>query len=366
MFHRCGTVLGVLCLTLSCVTPVSATVLYSVTDLGALAGGSSSRAAGINAAGVVVGTSFGSGGDRAFLYDGAMHDLGVLPGGDYSDACGINGGGQVVGYSGSALQNTRHAFLYSGGSMTDLGADGSTFSQAASINDSGAIVVVVGELYGPGGAMASQYGGGTWTPLGVMPGYTMSSATDVNNSGQIVGYCFAPGAGQRAFRYGGGTMTDLGTLGGPDSSAYAINATGQIVGSAATAGGAWHAFFYSSGTLTDLGTLGQAESSARDINVHQQVVGDVFTSGGAQRAFLCANGTMTDLNALVDPVCGWNLAVATGINDSGQIVGYGTNEMGQTHAFLLTVVPEPSTVALIGTGMVIFLLRLRCQRRHPF
>ena len=70
-------------------------------------------------------------------------------------------------------------------------------------------------------------------------------------------------------------------------------------------------------------------------------MGDVRTFGGADYAFLYDSGTTTNLNAMVDPSCGWNPIQATGINDSGCIVGYGTNSAGQTHAFLLTPFPEP-------------------------
>ena len=44
---------------------------------------------------------------------------------------------------------------------------------------------------------------------------------------------------------------------------------------------------------------------------------------------------MQKLNKLIAPNNGWVLGQANGINDAGQIVGYGTIG-GQTHALLLT------------------------------
>jgi probable HAF family extracellular repeat protein len=44
---------------------------------------------------------------------------------------------------------------------------------------------------------------------------------------------------------------------------------------------------------------------------------------------------MVDLNNLTDSMAGWELAVATDINESGQIVGYGTFN-GEKHGFLLS------------------------------
>ena len=69
-----------------------------------------------------------------------MTNLGTLPGGTYSIATGINDRGQVVGYSTLPNNNIYHAFLYSGGEMTDIGTLGGTHSKANGINDSGQIV----------------------------------------------------------------------------------------------------------------------------------------------------------------------------------------------------------------------------------
>jgi hypothetical protein len=73
---------------------------------------------------------------------------------------------------------------------------------------------------------------------------------------------------------------------------------------------------------------------------------------------------MTDLNSLLPANSGWILSNATGINDSGQIVGVGTYN-GQTQAFLLdTSAPEPGTIALmIGGAGLIFAMRKRLLPR---
>src|SRR4051794_8835410 len=95
-------------------------VLYSVTDLGTLAGGSgSSEAAGINNIGQVAGQS----NDRAFLYSGGqILDLGTL-GGSRSRGQAVNDRGQVTGWAAttSGTNPQIHAFLYSNGLMMDLG-----------------------------------------------------------------------------------------------------------------------------------------------------------------------------------------------------------------------------------------------------
>jgi probable HAF family extracellular repeat protein len=66
-------------------------------------------------------------------------DLGTLPGGSSSEAYGINNSAQVAGDS-YASSGFSHAFLYSGGSMTDIGALGVNNTFAYGINNSGQVV----------------------------------------------------------------------------------------------------------------------------------------------------------------------------------------------------------------------------------
>ncbi len=80
-------------------------------------------------------------------------------------------------------------------------------------------------------------------------------------------------------------------------------------------------------------------------------------------------GTAFDLNTLLVDGGGWTLQSAEGINDRGQIVGYGQFG-GQTRAYLLTpAVPEPSGFVLAGFGGLAVLgqawRRARTKRRSP-
>jgi probable HAF family extracellular repeat protein len=137
--------------------------------------------------------------------------------------------------------------------LTDLGG------AAGPINDRGQ---VAGALNNPDGT----YHASLWTPtspngtegvmtdLGTLPGYTNSSATAINDRGQMVGESnnhdsTGNGGVSHAFLYSGGVMTDLGTLPGytGGSFASAINDSGQVIGNSYTPdypdnGGAIHAF----------------------------------------------------------------------------------------------------------------------------
>ena len=73
----------------------------------------------------------------------SITNLGTFPEGSTSCANGINDSGQVVGWSQTA-EGPSHAFLYSGGVMSDLnndiGESGLTLDNAYAINDKGQIV----------------------------------------------------------------------------------------------------------------------------------------------------------------------------------------------------------------------------------
>ena len=77
------------------------------------------------------------------------------------------------------------------------------------------------------------------------------------------------------------------------------------------------------------------------INNNGQVVGLSYTTNETYRAFLYSDGAMVDLNTLLPSGSGWTLIDAQGINDSGQIVGYGISPLGETNAFLLTPLALP-------------------------
>jgi len=154
----------------------------------------------------------------------------------------------------------------------------------------------------------------------------------------VVGYSAAPGqcGDNRPVRYGSsGGVWDLGTLGGANGQAQAINNLNEIVGYSETAGGANRATRWSNGVITNLGTLGGA-SFALATNDYSDAVGYYIDTFNQQRAAAWINGTLYDLNSIVQNRAGWRLLIATGINNSGQIVGQARNPAGKLRGFLLT------------------------------
>lgn len=267
----------------------------------------------------------------------------------------------------------------------------------SSINNRGDIAsgVMSGGIYVPAVYESATRRISALGSLGGVTWYGFSGvATAINNSGQVVGYSYLDGINRQAFIYQRGTMTDLGSFGGysgaldindlgvavgfasddvdgvgvaamwargaiipicgnRESTAYGINNLGQAVGEMLTHD-AFHAFVFSRGALRDLGTLRTGRNStAYHINETGQVVGtaDVISSIDTHRdpvsgqifyqtnyedhAFLYQNGAMLDLNDLLPKLSGWLLSDAYGVNQAGEIVGWGL-EGEESRAFLLT------------------------------
>jgi probable HAF family extracellular repeat protein len=202
------------------------------------------------------------------------------------------------------------------------------------------------------------YSGGTMTDIGDLGG-TNSNCNAINEAGVIVGRAYDASGKTYAFVKSGGVMTNLGALGGTNSEAWDINESGLIVGAAANASNWGRPFVYANNTMTDLGTLGGAWGAALGVNDAGWAVGwsdSDPTPTTANRATLWADGATYNITDLLPTGSGWTLLSATDINRWGDICGYGTYG-GHTRAFLATRdgvnrnVPEPGSVALMLVGL---------------
>ncbi len=230
--------------------------------------------------------------------------------------------------------------------------------------------------------LASPYPGDALTNLGTLGwpcGAWDSAAVGISNRNHVVGWADTDGMVVRAFLVtpAGGEfyrddpndgvndlMIDLGTLTASDpvSSATAVNDAGQVTGYSYTIGddgqAAYHAFLLTpldndgdgigdtwfvggadrvNSLMTDIGTLNGRNSWGRDINNRGQIVGesDVDIDGTAHytHAFLWSDGTMIDLGTLQsDPRAGFS--AATAINDDGVVVGWAENDQRERRAFI--------------------------------
>ncbi len=347
-----------------------AQVTYVLRDLGTL-GGTSSFARDINNLGQVTGNAQTATGQPAprlntFLWDepGSMINLGVLPGSNnFSRGYAINDFGVVVGESDN---NASRAFVYANGTLTGLIrlAGDNDRGVAHDINNNG---VIVGISSNGVASRPTRWVNGVASDLGSVDGLstTTGRAWGLNEAGQAVGNSRRDTAGsvtQATFWSGTGAPLNLGSL-LPDSfsDAFAINAAGTIAGVAVagnTSSGTnirqavrW-TFDGSAYALEALGSMGRTFSEAKAINDAGQIVGFVTNiSGSPQRAFLYQAGAMVDLNTFIDVASGFTLATAEGINDRGDIVGWGMVG-GQNRAYMLQAIPEPSSAALLLAGLL--------------
>ena len=318
--------------------------IYSVTDLGTLNNTTFSLAQGLSQTGKV--TGFCGGGmvqGIPFLYDGTLHVLPSLPSSAYTEGNDVNDLGVVTGTGYGSSGVPTQAFVYDG-MIHPLGTFGGANSAAIRINNHG---TVVGYADTPTASHAFVYDG-TMHDIGTLPDASYSSASGINDSGLVCGYSGPTPNMVHAFLYDG-VMKDLGTVPGFDISiATSISSTGLVAGffrRSATDLSTTHAFLYD-GQMHDIGAASFLARStvnfANGVNSMGQVVGDAaVTSGNADVPFLYQNGLSYNLNDLIDPNSGWVLKDVDGINDAGQIAGFGN--IGNTlHACLLTPVPEPS------------------------
>lgn len=336
----------------------------SVTDLGALPGGSSTTewisdsglVAGISENGVID-PDFGRVEFRAVYWrNNRMRDLGTL-GGSESVASAVNNQGIVVGCSenqvpdaysfifcGGASQS--RAFRWQNGLMHDLGTLGGNDAWAFYVNDSDQIAGVSYTNNIPNVTSGVPtfdpflWQNGKMIDLGSFGG-TQAGVNGLNSRGQVVGASDLPGdATFHPFLWDRGKLKDLGTLGGDWGQANALSENGDVVGVSALPPGLHDhdAFLWRHGVMIDLGNLG-ITSWGYSVNSRTQVVGASRIDATTAAAFLWEDGgPMVDLNGLVENSSGEQLVYGLGINDSGQIAAYGFLPSGDWHAF--TLIPD--------------------------
>ena len=318
---------------------------YFVTDLGTL-GGSESKAFAVNRTGRVAGqstVSLGSSVSLPFTWNtSTLTNIGSL-GGAGGSAYAVNNLGYAVGAADTST-NESHPYIWSDiFGKKDLGIPGSQFGIALDINNANQLVGQY-EISASGSIQDRAF---IWDSVnGFQPiatlGGTSNAAVGINDSGLIVGFSSVANGDTHGFLLSGGVLTDIPTLGGHLGIANKINDGGQVVGystlPSTSANPPYHAFLWTPGNApANLGTLGGNRSIAWDINTSGQVVGSDELADGTSHAFIYTpESGMVDLNTLV-PGSGWTLTQARGINDKGQIAGFGVNPSGAVHGFLLTV-----------------------------
>ena len=261
-----------------------------------------------------------------------------------SMAWDVNSAESVVGPS--PLAYPLHAFLYQNGQVQDIHpALGQPESVACGINDAGLVVGWAGPIMENRPFLYDSQTGEV-TFVDPLPGHTKAYGHAVNVAGHVVGISSTgDNKDEHAFLYADGQATDRGAA----TWAQDINASDTIVGSKVFTGAPTSTAYRlrANDDFEDLGFTsfpGYTGSHGHAINDQDVVVGHSYGSTLPTpppfRPFVhfpdgSAEPGLYDLQDVTTNVGAWNLEMAYDINNSGQIVGYGTLA-GERRAFLLT------------------------------
>jgi uncharacterized membrane protein len=267
---------------------------------------------------------------------------------------------------------------------------GDTWSDASGVNATGTVVGSSGH----GDFYSAHQSAVLWTPsglalnLGALPGFPYCEALEISDTGQVVGNCSygsTPTEPSKCFSWAQSTgMVDIGTLPGTQQCVpSAVNNNGQVIGNSTagptgTSPGTSYGWSWTpKSNMVSIAPPGYAWSEAAGLNNSGEVVGVVPTipEGGSDaqshvlrrdRAFSWTSaGGLRYLERLNGEVRDW----ATGVNDSGQVVGVSqrqsNNNVGADSAVIWTADGHVSDIghlpgnqyafasAINGSGQVI-------------
>jgi hypothetical protein len=206
--------------------------------------------------------------------------------------------------------------------------------------------------------------------------------SNLNDAGEVAGEVWWSATNTQSFAWGNDRLFPVDEFVAGD---HGSNDLGQFVRNIGERAHLW------TGTeAIDLGTLGSRFSVARDLNNSGQIVGfydspgEVGNGAGTHAALWDAHGApAVDLNTLLRPSAiesGWVLRDAWAINEAGWIVGTAFNttycpegckpagfllslsDLPDQHVDLTSMIPEPSSYALLLAGLGALAWRARSRR----
>ena len=336
---------------------------YQIYDLGVLETGpeAGSQGLGVSPGGIVVGRSTVSNTSQAFTWTegGGLIGLPSLVGRNYFVAYGANDSGIVVGASSESgfVSNNLPVIWHDGvGSQLPV-PPGYTYARAVDVNASG---VAVGSVdYGTAVRGVIYSGGSAAIIAPTAPnGKYFASAYAINDSGRVVGWGAGPSyqvlPSALVYEISTNTTIDIGTLQGGDSAvATDVNNSGVVVGDAFQYNGTHYPFIWSDATgmvalpLLEIAAGGRATG----INSAGWIVGTEYPF--AYIPFLYDGTTTYRLSDLIPAGSGWNLANGSSnshvsISDNNIIVGTGSHN-NETRAFAMVPIPATPTPTPTGT-----------------
>jgi len=337
--------LGILCFIISSVDFVLAAPHYTLTDIAIIPGNTGQIIVnGINGHGDIVGSFESSTNKRAFLWtsEQGLQTL-TVPGADRSCAEGINDLGQVVGYARlPASSYNNHAFLWDpSGTVQDI-APTAIEAYAYDINNQGQVVGGVKMSLDRRPYIWTQNGGITQLSNG------LGNANAISSNGKVTGGGGPIITSEGAFIWESETSFQYLPDGGGWSRGNAINDNGWVVGfgllNSTTVPALWtpeNGIEYIGETS---GGWGYAINNAGTALISTKELGISLWN---------REEGLTSLTTLLEDLpSNWKLLSATVMNDTGMIAGTAGIDSNHAHLVLLTPIPEPSTLTLLGICII--------------
>jgi len=276
----------------------------------------------------------------------------------FTQLLGINNSSTIAGYFGDGMIVPNNGFtLVLPGSYTAENVPGASQTQVIGINNTGwtdgFYVDSIGVTHG------FTFNGSFSTVDS--PGTAFNQLLGINDSGTAVGYSSLDPTGmtqQRSYMVLGTTFTYLDGLlpaGTQNNQAVGLNNAGTVAGFYVDSSGVFHGYLLSGSTLTTLNFPGSMDTQAFGINNLGQVVGDYVDGSGVMHGFTYMGGNWQT----VDDPNGIGTTTINGLNDKGQLVGFYVDANDNTIGFVATPTPEPGSLALLGSGVLVGLGALR-------
>jgi probable HAF family extracellular repeat protein len=274
---------------------------------------------------------------------------------------GINNSSTIAGYFGDGTAIPNNGFtLVLPSSFTPENYPGATQTQVIGINNTG----WTDGFYVDGAGVTHGFtnNSGTFSTVDA-PGTAFNQLLGINDGLTAVGYSSTDPAGmtlQMSFKESGGAFSYITgfPVGTGNNQAVGINNAGTAVGFYQDASGTFHGYIATGMTAStfDVSFAGQMGTQAFGINNHGEIVGDYTDASGTMHGFVYIGGVFYTVD---DPAGVAGSTIINGVNDLGQLVGFYADANDNVIGFVASPVPEPGTLALMGSGILAALGFLR-------
>ena len=161
----------------------------------------------------------------------------------------------------------------------------------------------------------------------------------INNSGVAVGFYNDAAGHSHAYEVNQatGVFTAIKIPGEVSTVATAISNNGDVAGFGTDASGVTTSWLLHAGHLTAYQFPGGSDTQAFGVNDHDEIVGSYLDGSGTLHGFTLKAplGPVSHWQTIDDPA-GIGSTVVNGVNDVGDLVGFYTNNLGNTIGMLVT------------------------------